>query len=315
MLDRITGMQIFTRVASSGSLSAAARSLAISQTLATKHIAALEQQLDIKLFLRSTRGLKLTAAGERYLAGVTRVLRDIEALEEDAAADDAAVRGLLRLNAPASFGHRILAPLLAGFSQRYPGLNIDLSLDDKRVDLVEEGWDLVIRIGKLKSNTLRARRLAPCELVVCAAPSYLERRGVPATIEELINHNCIGYTLSEHLGPRRWTFGAQGERSVPIHATLSINNGDAIVAAALEGYGIIYKPLFMVHQHLQDGRLVALQLNHPPLGLHDVFAVFQGARKPPEKVRVLIDFLLEQLQAPLPWISGRPALVSGRWPT
>jgi len=210
MLDRLTGMQVFVRVAALGGLSAAARSLNMSPTLATKHIAALEERLGVKLLHRSTRRLTLTEAGRRYLDGVEKILADVDEVEASAGAgaDRVEVRGTLRINAPLSFGYLVLAPLMVEFSKLHPAISVDLGLNDRVVDLIEEGWDVALRIGQLKDTSMVARKLADCRMVVCAAPSYLAEHGTPTSVAALAGHNCLGYTLSRPLGTDRWTFGA-----------------------------------------------------------------------------------------------------------
>ena len=216
MLDRLTGLEVFARVAGAGSLSAAARALGMSQTMVTKHIAALEGRLGVKLFHRTTRRLSITEAGRNYLESSARILAELEAADAAVAADRVEPRGLLRLNAPVSFGTRQIAPLLAEFAARHPRVTVELGLNDRLVDLVEEGWDLAIRIGNLSSSSLIARRIAPCRIAVCAAPSYLKSRGTPRTVASLADHNCLGYTLSQRTPIDRWVFGAGADFSVQI---------------------------------------------------------------------------------------------------
>lgn len=287
-------MQVFARVAALGSLSAAARALCMSQTMATKHMAALEDRLGTKLLHRTTRRLSLTEAGRNYLEAAERILSDIEEADASAAVEVAEVRGTLRLNAPVSFGIREIAPLLPDLYVRHPGLTIDLGLNDRYVDLIEEGWDLVIRIGSLKSSSLVARRLAPCPTVVCASPAYLETCGRPKTIAALKEHNCLGYTLSRDVGVDRWHFGRDGKESVPVKANLKANNGDVLVAAAAAGHGIIYQPVFLVARELADGDLVQLKLDHPTREFDGIYAAYPSDRRPPAKVRATIDFLAER---------------------
>jgi DNA-binding transcriptional LysR family regulator len=162
MLDRLTGLEVFARVAGAGSLSAAARAMGMSQTMVTKHVAALESRLGVKLFHRTTRRLSITEAGRNYLESSGRILAEIEAADAAVAADRVEPRGLLRLNAPVSFGARQIAPLFAEFALRHPRVTVELGLNDRLVDLVEEGWDLAIRIGNLSNSSLIARRIAPC---------------------------------------------------------------------------------------------------------------------------------------------------------
>lgn len=297
MLDRVTGMQVFVRVAALGSLSAAARALGMSQTMATKHMAALEDRLGTKLLHRTTRRLSLTEAGRNYLEAAERILGEIEEADARASITVAEVRGQLRLNAPVSFGIREIAPLLPDLCARHPGLTIDLGLNDRYVDLIEEGWDLVIRIGSLTSSSLVARRLAPCPTVVCASRAYLDRNGRPKTITALKEHNCLGYTLSRDVGVGRWHFGRDGKVSVAVKGNLKANNGDVLVAAAVAGHGIIYQPAFLVARELAEGNLVPLKLDHPTRELDGVYAAYPADRRPPAKVRATIDFLAERLTA------------------
>ncbi|MGF9764614.1 LysR family transcriptional regulator [Microvirga sp. 0TCS3.31] len=295
MLDQVTGMQVFARVAALGSLSGAARALGMSQTMATKHVAALEERLGVKLLHRTTRKITLTEAGRRYLESVERILAELAEAEAIAAAERIEVTGTLRLNAPVSFGVREIAPLMAEFSRLHPALTVDMGLNDRTVNLVEEGWDVAVRIGRIHDQTLIARKLAPCRLLVAGSPAYLAKRGTPRTAAELSSHNCLGYTLSNALGPHQWSFGGDGWVTVPIRGNLQASNGDALVAAALAGQGLVYEPTFLLGDDIRAGRLVALTLNHPPMELPGVFAVYASNRRPPAKVRAFIDFLVQRL--------------------
>jgi len=297
MLDRVTGMQVFVRVVALGSLSAAARALGMSQTMATKHLAALEERLGTRLLHRTTRRLSLTEAGRTYLEAAERILADIEEADARISRETLEVRGTLRLNAPVSFGIREIAPLLPDLSRLYPDLTVDLGLNDRYVDLLEEGWDLVIRIGGMTDSSMVARRLAPCSLVVCAAPSYLQRRGTPDTVADLTQHDCLGYTLSRSAGANRWLFGKDGKTQISISGPLKANNGDALVAAAVAGQGIVYQPRFLVDREIRTGALVPLILDLPPTELAGIYAAYPTDRRPPAKVRAVIDFLAEHLPA------------------
>ena len=301
MLDRLTGLEVFAKVAAAGSLSAAARALGMSQTMVTKHIAALEARLGAKLFHRTTRRLSITEAGRSYLESSERILAEIEAADAAVAADRVEPKGMLRINAPVSFGTRQIAPLLAEFAARYPRTTVELGLNDRLVDLAEEGWDLAIRIGNLSDSSLIARRIAPCRIVVCAAPSYLEARGIPQTVSSLAAHNCLGYTLSLRTPVDRWVFGARGEVGVRVSGNLRANNGDALLAAALAGQGIIHQPSFIVADDLGAGRLVALTLDQPNVELGGIYAVYLPDRHPPAKVRAFIDFIASRFAPEPPW--------------
>lgn len=301
MLDRITSLQVFARVAGSGSLSAAGRELGLSQTMVTKHIAALETRLGIKLFHRTTRRLSITEAGRNYLESVERILAELEAADAGIAADRFEPRGLLRLNAPVSFGSRQIAPLLAEFAKRYPRVQVELGLNDRLVDLAEEGWDVAVRIGSLEDSSLIARRLAPCRTILAAAPSYLQANGTPRTVADLNAHNCLGYTLSQVTGADRWKFGSRGEVAVKVSGPLRANNGDALRAAAIAGEGIIYQPTFIVADDLRAGTLVHLVLDHPTIEFAGIYAVYLSDRNPPAKLRAFIDFLVERFSPLPPW--------------
>jgi DNA-binding transcriptional LysR family regulator len=301
MLDRLTGLEVFTKVAASGSFSAAGRAMGMSQTMVTKHIAALELRLGVRLFHRTTRRLSITEAGRNYLDSSERILADLEAADGAVAADRVEPRGVLRLSAPVSFGARQVAPLLSEFSRRHPLVTVELGLNDRYVDLAEEGWDLAIRIGSLSDSSLISRKLASCRTVVCAAPSYLAARGRPHLVSELADHNCLGYTLARQTGAGRWVFGAGGETGIPVSGNLRANNGDALRAAAIAGQGLIYQPTFIVADDLRAGTLVALSLDQPTQELGGVYAVYLPERNPAAKVRALIDFLAGRFAPEPPW--------------
>lgn len=297
-LDRLTGLEVFAKVAATGSFSAAGRAMRLSQTMVTKHIAALEARLGVKLLHRTTRRLSLTEAGRRYLDASAHVLAELDAADNAAASDRYEPRGVLRVNAPVSFGVRQVAPLLPEFAGRYPQVTVELGLNDRLIDLAEEGWDLAVRIGELAASSLIARRLAPCRTIVCAAPTYLKAHGTPRTVAELVGHNCLGYTLSRRVGGDKWLFGGDGEVVVAVSGNLRANNGSALRAAAIAGQGIIYQPSFIVADDLRTGALVALDLDHPTaeIGIH---AVFLPDAFPAAKVRAFIDYLAARF-SPVP---------------
>jgi len=301
MLDRFKSLEVFARVAAAGSLSAAARALGLSQTMVTKHIGALEARLGTRLFHRSTRRLSITDAGRNYLESAERILAELDAADGAIAADRYEPRGLLRLNAPVSFGARQIAPLLSEFSRRHPSLKVELGLNDRLVDLAEEGWDLTVRVGVLNDSSLIARRIAPCRLVLAAAPAYIEAHGRPRVAADLVQHNCLSYTLSRFAGAGHWTFGAGHETRIAVAGNLRANNGDALRAAAVAGQGIIYEPTFVVADDLKAGTLVAITLAEPAMELGGIYAVYLPERNPAAKVRVFIDFLVERFGLVPPW--------------
>jgi len=298
VLDRITGMRIFVRAVSAGSLSAAGRHLGISPAMATKHVDALEAHLGVKLLHRTTRRLSLTEAGSDYLDACLRILPEIEEAEASAASQRVEARGLLRMNVPLTFGSRYIAPLVPAFSQRHPAVRVELGLNDSQVDLIDGGWDMAVRIGRLADSTLQARRLADCPLVVCAAPAYLDERGVPRKVADLAQHNCLSYTLSQS---KDWAFGRDGNARVTVSGDLLANNGSALVAAAVGGQGIIYQPQFIVAGALRRGELVVLELDKPAMDVGGIHLLYPPDRRPPAKVRVMADYLIESFKDEVPW--------------
>ena len=292
-MDRVTSMRVFVHAASVGSLSAAARHLGMSPAMATKHVNALEARLGVKLFHRTTRRLSLTEAGSNYLEACQRILPEIDEAEAAAASQRIKATGLLRMNVPLSFGSRFIAPLMPGFSRLHPEVKVELGLSDAQLDLIADSWDLAIRIGRLADSPLQARRLGDAAMLVCAAPDYLDRRGVPRRVAELAQHNCLSYTLSSMQDSKQWAFGAHGEFRVPVGGDLLANNGDALLAAAVGGQGVIYQPDFIVGEALERGDLVVLELDKPVMELGGIHVLYPPERRPPAKVRVMIDYLAE----------------------
>ncbi|NKJ41499.1 LysR family transcriptional regulator [Novosphingobium sp. SG720] len=294
MADRLTGIEVFVEAIRLGGLSAAARTLHMSPAMAAKHLTALESRLGTTLVHRTTRRLLLTEAGTAYLDRATRVLADLREAEADAAAQSVAIDGLLRVSVPMSFGVLHLAPLVAAFNQRHPGIVIELGLSDRHVDLVEERWDMAIRIGRLLDGNLIARKLADMHLVVCASPSYLARRGTPTQLSDLAQHDCLGFTLSM-LGRHIWRFGLDGTIHQPVRGTLQADNGDVLVEAAAAGLGLVYGPRFIAARALREGRLVEVPLDQPLAQLGAIHAVTHPSRRPAARTRAWIEFLAEML--------------------
>jgi DNA-binding transcriptional LysR family regulator len=301
MLDRITGMQVFSHAAHLGSLSASARQMGVSPAMATKHVDALEVRLGVRLFHRSTRKLTLTEAGQQFLEVCGRILPDLEDVEAMIASQRVEATGLLRLNAPLSFGVRFVAPLLPDFHRKHPGVTVDLGLNDRVVDLMEEGWDLTIRVGPLKDSRLVSRKLADSAMVVCAAPDYWNRHGRPERWADLHAHNCLSFTLSNLSRPDEWRFGKEADKRVAIKGSLRTNNGDALVAAAGAGLGVLYEPEFIVTDAIRRGELERVRLDAPAADLGGIHLVRSSDRTPPAKVRVMVDFLVSAFNPRAPW--------------
>ena len=304
MLDRITGMQVFSRAAQTGSLSAAARQLSISPGMATKHLDALEKRLGVRLCHRSTRKLSLTEPGQQYLDLCSRLLPELEEVETMIASQRVDATGLLRLNAPLSFGVRYVAPLISAFAEQNPRVTVDLGLNDRIVDLVDEGWDLTIRVGRLKDSRLVSRKLADSSMIVCAAPIYWARRGRPKLWAELKDHNCLGSYISAVARPDEWLFGEHRDQRVAVKGTMRANNGNALVKAAAAGLGVLYEPEFIVAEAIGQGQLEAVTLDAAAANLGGIHLIYLPDRSPPAKVRVMIDFLVAAFNPCPPWVNA-----------
>jgi DNA-binding transcriptional LysR family regulator len=295
-MDRLTTLDLFVRIVDAGSFAAGAEQLGLSRALASRAVLDLETRLGTRLLNRTTRRLSLTEAGAAFYRRAQRITADVAEAEEEAAALHARPRGLLRVNAPMSFGVLHVAPVLAAYLERYPEVSVDLTLNDRVVDLVEDGYDLAIRIGRLADSSLIARRLAPCRILLCAAPSYLAAHGTPAHPTDLTRHRCIAYAYGGDRGD--WVLtGPEGEVRVRVSARLQINNGDAIQAAIREGYGIARQPDFIAAADLAAGRMVQVlpEWRLPEIGIH---AVYPPARTLSAKVRSFVDFLAERFARP-----------------
>ena len=294
-MDRITSMRVYVQAAATGSLSAAARHLGMSPAMATKHVNALEARLGVKLFHRTTRRLSLTEAGANYLEACQRILPEIDEAEAAATSQRIKATGLLRMNVPLSFGTRYVAPLMAEFSRQHPEVVVELGLSDAQLDLIAGSWDLAIRIGRLANSPLQTRQLGNSGMCICAAPGYVARHGAPRTVSELAQHNCLSYTLSatQH---KQWIFGTQGEIRVPVSGNLLANNGDALLTAAIAGQGLIYQPHFIVCEAVKRGDLLVLELDQPMVDLGGIQVLYPPDRRPPAKVRVMIDYLAKTFE-------------------
>ncbi|MBX3453167.1 LysR family transcriptional regulator [Ferrovibrio sp.] len=291
-MDLLNDLTVFARVAEQGSFTAAAESLRLSKSAVSKQVARLEARLGSRLLTRTTRRLTLTETGRVVLDHAERALAEAQAAEAAVQNLQTAPRGLLRVNMPMSFGLSHVAPLLPEFLAAYPELRVEVSLNDRRVDLLEEDVDVAIRIGDLRDSTLAARRLAPIRGVVCAAPSYIERFGAPKTPDELKWHHCLIYTYLPE--PDIWRF-SDGS-AVRVNGPMRANNGDVLLQAARGGLGIVRLPSFLCGNDLADGALVPLleEYRLPDSGVH---AVYPAGRHMTPKLRAFIDFLATRFNA------------------
>ena len=297
-MDRFKEMQAFAAVADAGSFVRAAESLQVSKTAVSRLIGDLEARLGVRLLHRTTRRLSLTAEGELFHARCKALTADVEEAEAEVTARAGEAVGLLRLNVPVSFGLMHLAPLWPAFLQQHPKVTLDVTLADRIIDLVDEGYDLAVRIAQLPASSLVSRKIASTRLVLCASPDYLRRHGEPSHPADIARHNVFTYTLLAT--GDTWNFeGPDGPVEVKVTPRLRSNNGDTCCAAALQHQGIVLQPSFMVSQHLRAGALVEVLPQYRSLEL-GVYAVYASRRHVTPKVRVAIDFLVEAFRI-CPW--------------
>ena len=291
-MDRFDAMTVFARVVEAGSLSAAARSIPMSLTSVSRHLAAFEQRLGTQLLRRTTRHLSLTDEGRLVYDRAKTILSELQEMETTLSASRSEPSGRLRVSAPVLIGRLLIAPQLPAFLARHPLVDIDLLLIDRAVNLVEEDIAVAVRVGRLPDSSLVARRLAEIRMVVCAAPSYLARRGRPTTPADLRQHDCL--VFSNTLGPIEWRFHSpKGRISVKVRGRMCANNLDALVSAAIGGAGIARVPSWQVSTDMSAGRLEAL-LTHYERPAAPVHAVFQHSKVSSAKIRAFIDYLVAQ---------------------
>jgi DNA-binding transcriptional LysR family regulator len=300
-MDRITGIQLFVRVVETGSFSKAGADLGITQPTATKHVAALEERLGARLFHRSTRGVTPTEVGALYYEKCKAIQRDLEEADNLAALLQSRVAGTLRISTSVAFGRRVLTPMVLRFMREHPELSVDLSFDDRYVNLVEQGIDLAIRMGPMADSSLGARYLGINPWVLVASPAYLQRAGTPDHPQDLSRHACLVYSSVQ--GDDRWHFTTpQGEGvSVSVKGPLRSNNLSALLAAARAGMGLAALPWYVAHESVADGVVQPLLQDHT-LPSQEIHAVFPSPKLVPSKVNRFIAFA--QQQFPERWWLG-----------
>jgi len=297
-VDRFKEMQAFAAVADAGSFVRAAESLQVSKTAVSRLIGDLEARLGVRLLHRTTRRLSLTAEGELFHARCKALTADVEEAEAEVTARAGEAVGLLRLNVPVSFGLMHLAPLWPAFLQQHPKVTLDVTLADRIIDLVDEGYDLAVRIAQLPASSLVSRKIASTRLVLCASPGYLRRHGEPSHPADIARHTVFTYTLLAT--GDTWNFeGPDGPVEVKVTPRLRSNNGDTCCAAALQHQGIVLQPSFTVSHHLRAGALVEVLPHYRSLEL-GVYTVYASRRHVTPKVRVVVDFLVDAFRI-CPW--------------
>ena len=290
---------VFVAVVENGGFSAAARSLGVSKSAVSKRINQLEAHLGVRLLHRTTRKLSLTEAGERYFEHAAQALTAAGQAEDAVTELQGEPQGKLRISSPMSFGRLHVAPLIPKLLQRYPKLQIDLVMDDRKVDLVAGGFDVAIRAGNLPASTLIARKLAPLRQVLCASPAYIDRCGLPDTPAELTGRNCVLFSYSSDAN--KWTLiGESGSETVTVSGSYQVNNSEALLEALREGVGIGRLPTFVAGPDLKTGRLVKLFQSYR-LPDFTFYAVFPERQYLPAKIRAFLDFAIEYFGGDKPY--------------
>jgi len=299
-MDRLRALEVFVEVVRKEGFARAADALDTSPANVTRYISDLESHLQTRLLNRSSRKMSLTPSGEALYERARSILEEVQ--EAEAIVSSAAVhpRGVLRINAPLSFGVLHLARLWPKFMQQYPDVQLDISLIDRVVDIVEEGYDMAIRISRAGSASNVARKLATSRNVLCASPDYLARRGTPHAPADLLQHDCIVYTYNPTGDEWQLTDEAGKLHPVRVRGALHTNNGDTARAAALGGLGVIWQPTFLIGADLAEGRLVPLLPTYRMPDI-DILAVYPSRRHLSAKVRAMIDFLVHEFEGTPPW--------------
>ncbi|MCW8336087.1 LysR family transcriptional regulator [Vibrio paucivorans] len=287
---RADDLILFSQVIELGSFSKAAEQNNLTNSVVSKRIARLEEQIGVQLLYRTTRKLTLTEAGKALLHGAKTVKLAAQEAMDSVAGFGENVSGHIKMSVPTISGDLILADAVAEFCDMHPGLSVDMSLDNKFVDLVDGGFDLVIRTGYLEDSSLIARHIIDSQWVVCASPSYIAKHGKPIEPQNLVNHNCLQYAY-QTTGASEWEFkGSQGNYIVRVSGSFSTDNATALRKAALGGYGVAYVPRCLVYHDIRNGQLIDIfpELVGKKLG---IYAVYPFTRQPPNKVKLLIEHI------------------------
>ncbi|WP_135080429.1 LysR family transcriptional regulator [Terasakiella sp. SH-1] len=298
-MNNLTGMMIFAQVIQSGSFSKAAEDLGMSKSSVSKKVSYLEDRLGVRLLNRTTRKLSLTEVGQVFYERCERIMSEAEEAELAITRLQDEPRGQLKISAPVSFGVQHLGKPLAVFGTKYPDLSMDVQLNDRFVDIVDEGFDLAIRIGRLPDSSLIAKKVGSSRLVACAAPDYWEKHGNPQHPKDLVGHNCLIYTLARN--SENWTYTENGQtETVKLSGNFTANNGNVISEMAIAGAGVCISPAFIVGPDLAKGRLVCVLEDYEVEPIN-IYAVYPHNRHLSAKVRLFVDFLKDWFGACPSW--------------
>jgi DNA-binding transcriptional LysR family regulator len=295
-MDKLSSLRAFVKVVETSSFSEAGRRLRLSRSAVSKYVAELEEDLGVQLLSRTTRRVTPTENGQAYFERALTILADLDAADHAVSQSQATPRGLLRVNAPMSFGTMQLGPALAAFMKQYPELQIQLALSDEHVDPVQDGLDVTLRIADLESSSLIARRIMPIERLVCASPGYLKQHGTPKHPTELRNHDCLTYGYLSTGNQWKLT-GTDGDHWISPRWTLCANNAEVLRDAAVADRGVALLPVFIAANALKAGKLQPILIDYhaPPLSL---YAIYPPTRHLAVKVRLFIDYLVETFSKP-----------------
>ncbi|MEO1191987.1 MAG: LysR family transcriptional regulator [Pseudomonadota bacterium] len=298
-MDSLNAMEVFVRVVQAGSFSEAARNLNLTPSAVSKQVSRLEDRLGARLINRTTRRLGLTEEGSAFFERAQRILTDVEEAEQAVTHLHGAPRGTLKLNAPVVFGHGHIAPLLPDYLARYPEMRVDLSTNDRFVDLLEEGLDLVIRIGDLSDSSLIARKLAVTRRVVVASEAYLKKHGTPKTPQDLTGHNSLVFLYRAVRNV--WEFqGPEGAQSVEVKGDVETNSIEVILQLVLAGHGLALMPTWLVGEYLQRGELVQILQDYVAPDAQ-IYALYPPGRHLSPKVRSFVDYLVQHFKTDPLW--------------
>ncbi|MBI1383798.1 MAG: LysR family transcriptional regulator [Rhizobiales bacterium] len=299
-MTAITDLEIFARVARTGNMSAAGREMKLSPAVVSKRISLLEERLGARLFQRTTRQLTLTETGEGFFKRVVDILNLVEEAEDFVSRRNTSPKGVLKVTAPTSFSRLHLAPHLPAFLEAYPEIELDIQLSDSFVDIIRDGFDMAIRIGELKDSTMVAKRLAPNQRVICAAPSYLKAHGEPKSLQDLDYHNCISSGSSD-----QWRLdGPAGPVSVRVRGNVRTNSGELARELLMAGHGVGLRATWDVAEELKSGLLKRILPDYMGSSNMAIYAVYPCRDFMPAKVNAFIEFLGKLYGAEPPWSRG-----------
>lgn len=299
-MNRFENMETFIKVVESGSISGAAERLDVAKSAVSRRLKELEEYLGVQLFHRTTRRLNLTDTGRTFYHQSVRILEDLLEAELATSQAHAELQGSLRVALPLSFGTTHLGPAIIDFLQQHPNIEFDLDFNDREVDIIQEGFDLAIRIARLPDSSLIARKLAPIQQVICASPGYLEQYGTPGSPYELREHQCLVYNLLHE--PETWTFTDNSKQAikVKIKPRIRASVGEYLRDAAVNGQGIVYIPAFIVYREIEQGALVPLLRNYSARRF-DAYAIYPQTRHLSHRVRAFVDFLVDRFNGVPYW--------------